>query len=33
VLVKPYGRLFISCLPFSDYRVLTKETRVERFRR
>lgn len=33
VLVKQYGRLFINCLPVTDYRVLTKENREERFRR
>lgn len=33
VLLKPYGRLFIDCLPVKDYTILTAETRLERFRR
>lgn len=33
VLLKQYGRLFIGCLPLSDYQVITRETREERFRR
>src|SRR5690625_1036986 len=33
VLLKPYGRLFIDCLPVKDYTILTTENRLERFRR
>jgi ATP-dependent DNA helicase DinG len=32
VLAKTYGRLFIDCLPQSNYTTLTRETRTEKFR-
>ena len=31
VLAKSYGRLFIGCLPTTDFTVLTRETRSEKF--
>ncbi len=32
VLAKSYGRLFIDCLPQREYAVISRETRVEKFR-
>ena len=31
VLAKAYGRLFLQCLPQTDYTVITRETRSEKF--
>lgn len=32
VLAKSYGRLFIDCLPQPEFVILTRETRIEKFR-
>lgn len=32
VLAKTYGKLFLDCLPQPEFEVLTRETRVEKFR-